>query len=285
MATISSRLPTLKAVIDSIAPQLSVLYVYLNDHKKIPSFFDELENVVPILGKSRYGDLNANGKMMFLEQEHSGIAFTLDDDIIYPENYVSSFLSAFENFDNRAVLTVHGSVIPDMASWYYERSCVYPMREALEKRMPVNLVGSGTCAFPIDRLALNAENFKNLVFVDLHISLAALKAGIPLVAIDRPALWLTPVAYEGLWEQFKAEITHHTHILRSETVWKSFSLRKIWTDFFDSLRDRGVSDPIAALNLSTDVLGFANDEFVSSSSDDLIFIKKYYGFNKLWGRK
>jgi hypothetical protein len=283
LATIKSRVDSLEQVVRSIANQVSVLYIYLNDHHSIPAFLSAFANVIPILGSNSYGDLNANGKMIFLEHETKGIAFTLDDDIIYPPDYVSAFLRAFEDFNHRVCLTVHGSMVPGDASWYYERCWTYAMKDELAKRCAVNLIGSGTCAFPISALDLSSDNFKGAVFVDLQISLAALKQRIPLVAIERQSNWTKPINYEGLWDQFRRSVTHHTHILRSEDCWKPDSLRTIWQDIFDRCRQQGITDPGRHLKLSSETIGFVKGETSLVANDSFSNFNKILSFYDLWG--
>ena len=232
MATFPAREKTLTDVLDKLSPQMDMIYIYLNEYKYIPSSLEAYENVYPILGVDSYGDLNANGKMIYLEYEKEDCyVFTLDDDIIFPDDYVSKMVGIMKSMNNKIAVTVHGSIIPDDASWYYERTNVFGARKSLDYHTAVNLIGSGTFAYYSKMIPLNFTNFTNEVFVDLQLSLEALKNKIPLISVERDADWIVFIKYEGLWEQFKSELTHHTRILQTNTAWRLFNVKDVWKHF------------------------------------------------------
>jgi len=282
MATIKSRLSTLEAVLDSIVNQLSILYVYFNDHKEVPRFISKYRNVVAILGVDSYGDLNANAKMYFMDYEESGIAFTLDDDIIYPSNYVSRMLAMYSRYPKGACLSVHGSVIPDHASWYYERKIVYGFQNAMGKSNIVNLIGSGTAVFPVGILHNYNFDYKNLIYVDLQITLASLHSLLPVVVVSRPSQWLKSITYEGLWQKFSKTATHHTHILLKHNCWKSSHLRQIWKDVFECLHCNNIANPGRYLDLSQESIGFVNGEPLGSPVGSAVQLITVTRFTDLW---
>ncbi len=266
MATLQARTDTLEAVLDSISPQLTILYVYLNDHSSIPNFFSKYKNIVPILASEAYGDLSANGKMFFLEKEKDGIAFTLDDDFIYPKNYVKSFFHVFEKFHFTACLCVHGSLVPENPSYYYERNVGFDSKNYYQYNHIANLIGSGTCAFPIKMLDGNYD-FRNQVFVDLQISLAALRASHPIVSIARPEAWVTDLHHPGLWEHHRETITHHTRIMaNNKHLFKYERLRKIWHSLMPKIKCEEES-VYKYLNLSPESVDFLDGkDFIFSDS-------------------
>lgn len=235
MATFPAREKTLNDVVSSLSKQLDVLYIYLNEYTYIPKCLENYDNVIPVLGIDTYGDLNANGKMIYLDYEQDDcLVFTMDDDIIFPDNYVQTMSNYLESMNYKVALTVHGSIIPDTASWYYERTHIFGARKAFSTHKAVNLVGSGTFVYNYKSIPLTFVDFTKEVYVDLNLSLAALNSGIPLIAVKREADWIKFIKYVGLWEQFKVDLTHHTRIMQSNTVWRLNKLQKIWKNFLDS---------------------------------------------------
>ncbi len=232
MATFPAREKTLTTVLDQLSPQMDMIYIYLNEYKYIPSCLEAYENVHPVLGIDSYGDLNANGKMIYLEYEKNDCyVFTLDDDILFPDDYVVKMVQTIKDMNNKVAVTVHGSIIPDDSSWYYERSDVFGVKRKLELHTAINLVGSGTFAYYNKTIPLEFEKFINNVYVDLHLSLEALKNNIPLLAIKRESGWIQFIKYDGLWEQFKSELTHHTRILQSHSEWRLMNVKNVWKKF------------------------------------------------------
>lgn len=256
MATFPGRYHILEKVVTHIAPQFSRLYIYLNDYKTIPSFLARFSNVVPILGIKAVGDISANGKMYFLTEEKKGIAFTLDDDFIYPPDYVQNFLQTFDKFSGKACLCVHGSLYPDKPSYYYERQLTYAARTENRYNAIVNMVGSGTAAFPISLYHEEKYNFTGDVFVDLNISLHALAHNIPIISIVRKQEWLKPIKIQGLWEKNKTVITHHTHILHANSNYIHWEyLRKLWYSFLES-QNISLEKAMQRFNLAPESIDF-----------------------------
>lgn len=234
MATFPERAHVLEEVVTHLAPQFSRLYIYLNEYKEIPPFLARFANVVPVLGKETFGDISANGKMYFLTQESDGIAFTLDDDFIYPSDYVENFLRIFDLFSCNVCLCVHGSLFLNNPTYYYERMITYSVNEACKYNNIVNIVGSGTSAFPINLYNGIKYNFTGNVFVDLNISLRALSKKIPLISIKRDTEWVKIIRMKGLFEYNRTKITHHTHILHKNTDYIKWEyIRKLWYELFD----------------------------------------------------
>ncbi|RDH85876.1 MAG: hypothetical protein DIZ78_09845 [endosymbiont of Escarpia spicata] len=232
MATFPGRVETLDLVVKNLSKQLDALYIYLNEFEETPEFLTQYENVYPILGKDTFGDLVANGKMIFLDYEKDDyIAFTLDDDIVFPDDYVEHMSALLESMNYRVGLTVHGSIIPDTASWYYERTHVFGAKKSLNYHTAVNLVGSGTFVYHSKSIPLDFDDFTREVYVDLHLSLAAFNNGIPLMAIKRETNWLKFIKYTGLWEQFKVGVTHHTRIMQDSDLWRLSNIQNVWKDF------------------------------------------------------
>jgi hypothetical protein len=126
---------------------------------------------------------------------------------------------------------VHGSVVPDAASWYYERSTFYDSETTLNQAEPVNLVGSGTFSYRIEEIDLRFEDFLGPVQVDLCISRAFLAHGLPLAACPREAGWLRFLNYAGMTCKLKQGITHHTLAIRDCPEMKLDHVQSIWSDY------------------------------------------------------
>lgn len=231
MATFPARAATLRTVVESIARQLDVLYLYLNGYHEVPSWLGALANVRPLLGKGADGDLSATGKLAFLRHETSGICFTLDDDILYPPDYVERMVGLRERLCRGVALCVHGSVLPDLASWYYERSWLHDSETPLRHATPVNLAGSGTLCFSLDEVHPPFEDFLGPVQVDLAMSRRLLGAGQPLLAVPREAGWIRFMPHVGMTRAFKRSITQHTLSLRDSPELSSRHVRQVCADF------------------------------------------------------
>lgn len=219
MATFPPRAAILEDCLVRIAPQVDAVILYLNEYLMIPGFLTKYPNVYPILGEAAYGDLSAIGKMVALEHCQNCYFLLLDDDILVPSDYVSRIKAAMDLYEGRAAFAVHGGVIAGDAEGYYERSQFFGWRDPLKEHRLVTLIGSGTFAVHQSQFPATLDQFLGEVMVDLRISLICRDNGVPLLSIERPAFWLDVNLQEGLWEQFRTSVTHHTLAMRENRPW------------------------------------------------------------------
>ncbi|HTE57589.1 MAG TPA: hypothetical protein VK694_02510 [Verrucomicrobiae bacterium] len=97
MATMPDRLPYLEEVVETIRPQVDVLRVYLNNFVEVPDFLGPEE--ATLSGDAR-GDLGAEGKLYWMDgkdglEDHTHY-LTIDDDLGYPDDYVSTLVREFD---------------------------------------------------------------------------------------------------------------------------------------------------------------------------------------------
>ena len=69
--------------------------------------------------------------------------------------------------------------------------------------------------------------------MDLRISMICSDNGVPLLSIERPAFWLDINIQDGLWEQFRTSVTHHTLAMRENRPWTFPRFAAIVTAMFD----------------------------------------------------
>jgi hypothetical protein len=233
MASFPPRLDSLEKCLARIAPQVDAIVLYLNEYNEIPHFLARYRNVYAILGTDSYGDLSAAGKMVALQHCKNCYFFSLDDDILVPPDYIARFKAAIDRYEGWAAFCVHGTVFSSDAEGYYERAGYFGWRDALRDHRLVTLAGSGTFAVHQSSFPATFEHFIGPLMVDLRVSLICRDNGVPLLSIERPPFWLEVNIQEGLWEQFRAVITHHTHVMREHRPWTFPRFAGIVTTMFD----------------------------------------------------
>ncbi len=211
MASMPDRLPFLKESVEAIRPQVDVLRVYLNNFTEIPDF------LTPEEGRLSYdasGDLGAEGKFYWLndpEGHDYDHYLTVDDDIGYPADYVPVLMDEFESRDEKAIVGVHGSEfslpIEDFVTSRKER---YRFYEGLDTARRVHILGTATTLMSRQTIDLSLADFPMRNASDLQLAIAAQNQRVPMIAIPRPANWLTemrPWTAEGfsIWKSTKAE--------------------------------------------------------------------------------
>lgn len=210
MASFPARYPIIGPVIRSVSCQVDHLFVYLNE--TIDGFpFEACDGNVTVLDSNQFdGDLSANGKLFPLRFINDCLVFTVDDDFIYPPNYVERYKTLISLFDGYCCVATHGSIFNESISSYYDRSKTFVSEHALRTLQIVSLGGSGTFAFMQSRMEIDVDAFMESVMVDLNLSLAARAAGLPIWCLPRPRGWLRNIDNQGLFQKFKVAITHHT---------------------------------------------------------------------------
>ncbi len=218
VASFPARAALFAQAIASVYAQFDHIYVYLNGYEEIPLFLKR--NKITVFQSRDYLDLSANGKVFSLGAVDDCYFFTIDDDIMYPHDYVQKMLACMQRYDNKVAVCVHGSVFPEKPEWYYERTALYPFQSELETDRFVTLIGSGTFAFHTAVLKARFEDFLPNVMVDLRFSILAKEQGVPLVSLARPKMWLRALAQgEGLYQDFLFKRTIHTDKVIEYAPW------------------------------------------------------------------
>lgn len=215
LASISSREVSLLETVASIYDQVDKLYVYLNDYKKIPDFLNQ-KKIQVILG-ALHGDRGDSGKFYPLTSAQ-GYLFTLDDDIIYPHNYIKNMCDKINYYNRKNIVCVHAEILPTrkMLSYYSETVALW-YKEALAKDTIVDVPGTGTVAYYSSLLNLNMDDFKNNYMADIWFYLICKRYNIPVIAIQRDANWILPGKCSNdsnaLFSKYRNNDSLHTSIV------------------------------------------------------------------------
>ena len=201
IATQPSRINVLSKMIDSIYDQFDVIRVCLNGFESTPEFLMR-EKIIAAIPS---GDLTDNGKFVFIDQMVRSVEyyFTLDDDIVYPPDYVEKTV---ENIDKYScIITYHGRLLRGLNLDYYKDhefySCVWESKENFE----IDVCGTGVTAFRTDYfcpsgLAISEHQRMS----DIIFSLEAAKQGKTIGYCEKEAHWIRPMQVkESIYSHFK----------------------------------------------------------------------------------
>lgn len=207
IATIPERTAQLKNTLDSICPQVDVVYVYQNGKTNI----EVPGNVVLITGK----DLGDAGKFwpMFSEVK-CDIFFSVDDDLIYPPDYVET-LKAKINAHN-CIITCHGRTFNHHPIKSYYRDYAMKLRclDQVHYDTLVQFGGTGAMAFKPEYFRPN--HFPTSNMADIHVAIQAKKEGKKIIAIEHQAGWIKYQQVENtIFERFKFDDAVQTGYVNS----------------------------------------------------------------------
>lgn len=188
LAAIPSREDALSEMIASVIGQFDHLYVYLNGFDAVPEFLEHPK--ITIFRSQETGDLGDVGKFFGTQYVHSGVYFTLDDDIVYPSDYRDRMLACLQQFDYRAAVGVHGAFYTWNPESFFDRQVIH-YRAANSEIRPVSLLGTGTVCFSLDHLKVDLNWFRSANMADIWFGGHLKRHGFPALCIDREAEWLS----------------------------------------------------------------------------------------------
>ncbi|MCW8386887.1 hypothetical protein OQJ15_11270 [Fluoribacter dumoffii] len=220
IASIPERAHQLELTIKVLLKQVDRIQVYLNNYHKIPAFLEQKN--VQVFTSQEYGDRGDVGKFYQIE-EISGYVFTLDDDLIYPLDYVVTLLDKIDSYGRKALICTHANILPKKAiSSYYKDKQGIHFAKQLEKDTPADIPGTGTLAFHTEHIKLTQNIFLTPNMSDIWLAIYAKQNNIPIISVSRSDFWIkqaTGKEFEkSIYNSFNRNDTYQTDIVNKELI-------------------------------------------------------------------
>jgi glycosyltransferase involved in cell wall biosynthesis len=228
VCSIPSRENIFRKTINSVIDQCDEINVYLDGYKKVPDFLVKYKDKCRVINSSAMPNLRDNGKFIRLEElVRDGVDayyLTIDDDIVYPVDYVNSIVKTIDAFKKKCAIGVHGVILKDYPSGYFsDKRIVYNFTKALEVHRSVNILGTGTLGFHTCLFkGLNLEVFKQSGMADIFFAIYCKENIIPMIAISRHDGWLfdmNPSAEVSLYHEFKENDSIQAEFIKANSPW------------------------------------------------------------------
>ena len=203
IATVKEREQQLKIVIDKIYNQVDLIHLVLNWYDEIPDWIKEKEKIFPHLNPENTNAHDSIWTYVDAENtvgriEHTGrYYFTMDDDLLYPQNYIDKLIAVIEKYERRAVITVHGSIIKRLFKNYFQSRRTHGFSDVLMEDVYVNTAGVGATAFHSSTIKPTLQDFPFPFARDLWFSILCAKHKVPIVTLERPYGWISPLNTPG----------------------------------------------------------------------------------------
>jgi len=206
MATYPARRHIFLDSINTIIKQVDRLYVYLNNYDEVPEeilVHDYSDKIEYILDPS--SRLRASAKFSWLSSVNCNV-ITIDDDILYPSDYVEKLLACSKRYSDNAVIGVHGSIFKEYVKDASKcRESVFNFQNELNKDTEVHMLGSGTTLFPASVLKhIDTELLLNHPLAnDELLAINMRNESISMVALCRDNEWMVghPDMDYGIFEE------------------------------------------------------------------------------------
>ena len=215
IATLASRAETFQLVLPVIHAQVDHVFVYLDGYGALPSFLERFDRVTV----RRAEDLHASSRFLCLEDLSAPtVVLTVDDDIIYPPDYVNHLVNALQQLGGQAVVGVHGRIFLPPHQSYVKDAAVLHFARGLEHARQVHELGTGTCAFISSNLELNPRTWARNDMDDIILAIEAQRRRLWRIAVARPARWLTSHAEDqpdSLWVKTLTDDSEQSRRMRT----------------------------------------------------------------------
>jgi hypothetical protein len=195
MAAQPQRFNNLPTSVPILLDQCDRMFVHINGSTEYPDCLDHPKITVTTSEEN----LGAAQKFCGVP-ETDGYYVSVDDDILYPKDYVDRLLEAMERHDNKIIACVHASTYyPHQPVWKrYERRKSYCYYKTLRRETRVLQPGTGTVCTYVPHFAMRPEDFENPNMTDVYMMIALAKRGIKAYAIHRRHHWMNRMDEHGV---------------------------------------------------------------------------------------
>jgi FkbM family methyltransferase len=229
LASIPSRRDSLMRVVRSIVEQVDKLNVYLNNYDETPDFLRHPR--IHVARSQDHGDIRDNGKFFFLADTQPGYCLTVDDDIVYPADYVARLVAKVKQYGHQAIVGFHGTILPERIERFFAPNgrTVLSFKHDLPEDRQVHVLGTGTTAWHTSTMRLALADFPSTGMADLWLAAKAQRLGVPMIAVARAKGYLAPMREDDantLFAEFAHNDERQTALARSLEPWRMPPLRE-----------------------------------------------------------
>ena len=205
LATYPPRMHSLKQTVASIYDQVDVIRICFNGMTRddVPEYLHDLEyRGYDNMGKIQMIFLNQNltdnGKFFMLdglEFQQPEYYFTMDDDIVYPADYVSKTIEAIKTYGT--IITYHGRILLGTHRDYYRGHKSFHCLGDQKGNHRIDVCGTGVTAFDTRYFhPKGLASSPNQKMSDIIFSLEASKQGKQIGCIAHKQGWITDIKHE-----------------------------------------------------------------------------------------
>ena len=228
MATMPERIDIALKAIDSIYDQVDLIRIYLNKFDKYPK--DLIDNKITLIIDE---DLKSTGKF-YWALEKNQYYFSIDDDLIYPKDYVSEHIELIQKYNNQVAVTLHGKILNRTPLNNFFKDGIkknYRCLKKVKRNTYVHILGGGVSAFDTNYIKIDRTKFKYLYMDDIEVSIQLQQQKIPIIVRKHDSNYLSYLKPNNstLYEKYMNNDNTHTKIINSIN-WKIYKFNN-WNYF------------------------------------------------------
>ena len=218
IATMASRVETFQQVLPVIHAQVDHVFVYLDGYDAVPGFLQDFDRI-SVYRAEEVGDLHCSSRFLCLQHlDTPTVVVSVDDDIIYPPDYVDRLVEALHQAEGLALVGVHGRIFRPPHRSYVHDAAAFQFAQELVKPTHVHELGMGTSAFVSSQFDIDPRQWDRFDMDDIVAAIEAQRRGLPRIAVARPAGWMKVLARrqpDSLWMKAQMDDTEHSRRMRA----------------------------------------------------------------------
>ena len=207
-----NRINSLINTLTSIYEQCDEINVCLNDYTgEIPEFL-----LSPKINLT-FTDNSKGDAFKFLHLGTEDCYFlTIDDDIVYPSNYVEYMVSKCKFYNNKSIITLHGRSFKTfpIKSYYNSANERFYFFQDLNKDVEVQFGGTGVMCFHSSILKKNIDDFLYPNMADVWIGKFANDNNIKIMCVEHSGKYLKSIEQkETIFDNYKKNDSIQTTVV------------------------------------------------------------------------
>lgn len=229
VSTVGWREKSLEVTVKSMLPQVDRLNVFLQKYEQVPDFLDHPKITVAVGNDYPDALVLGDAAKFFWADRVEGYHFILDDDIIYPSDYVSYCISKIEQYGRKAVVGFHGSIFKEKVSHYAKDRTVFSFTNANSIDRPVHMLGTGVLAYHTDTIKVNIRDFLIRNMADIWFAILGQKQKVPFIALQKAKNYIisvpgTGVEPQSIWGQSVNNYSVQVGLVNQYQPWQIFNV-------------------------------------------------------------
>ena len=194
IASLGHRAHGLKRVVGEFRNKCEHMYLALHGYDSVPEWANH-SNITARLSQDEGNNGTADKFTWNEEIAHrpgGGYIVHMDDDVLYPEDYVEVMRRKVDKFRKKAVVCAHGSrVTANPVNNFYDDRVNLHFKHAVKDNTPVHVPGIVCTAYHTDTISLKREDFIGAhTQDDIYMAVQCQKQQVPVICIKRAAKWI-----------------------------------------------------------------------------------------------
>ena len=228
MCTQPHRKNTMLNVVKSLLPQCDRMCICFNGYDEIPKELPKSDKLVCVLAGDRkqYPDLGCLNKMLWVG-DYPGYYATVDDDLIYPSNYIAELKKKVDYYNGESICSYHGKqFVIDNGRIISDKYKLYYYYDRQEQDVLCTIGGMGVAMMNPQKLGITKNlylNYPKNYGDDEITAIYAAEHSIKIFRVANPNVLVKPSddAFTGMWTD-KRSRDERMQFLLNYSNWKDY---------------------------------------------------------------